>query len=207
MKHPILKALRAFVLLALATAASNPVLAANSAQTEDVVATIHQSAVDKVLTSINYPYTAFDGPGSKDWGCFGIKETSRLITRLKSKRSAEYTADEVQFAKAINSAKEETDRAIQYLQSGKPLDGAPPLGDLIAVREFWEGKRSTVPLSTLRGECCLGVQYRVDHLRIDVTQRPSVSSGQARINIQSVDLYVKASISLRAVTPGICADC
>jgi hypothetical protein len=45
----------------------------------------------------------------------------------------------------------------------------------------------------------------VDHLRIDVTQRPNVSLGQARINIQSVNLYVKGWISLRASTPGICA--
>jgi hypothetical protein len=182
--------------------------AATSQETTDFQATINQSAVDKVLTSLTYPYTAFDGPGSADWGCFGFNETSELIRTLNSKRSAEYTADEVQLAKAINSAKEETDRAIQYLKSGKPLDGgAPPLADLIAMREFWEGKRSTVP-STLKGGCCLGLQYRLDHLLIEVKQRPDVSLGQARINIQSVNLYVKGAVSLRIINPfGICVDC
>ena len=206
MKHPMSQALHIFIFLAWAAVPSNSVFAAQSVPKEDVATTIYQSAVDKVLTSISYPYTAFDGPGSREWGCIGIQETSELIRRLNSKRSAEYSADEVKLAEAINSAKEETDRIIQYVQSGKLGGGAPPLADLIAMREFWEGKRSDVP-STLKRGCCTGLQYRVDHLLIDVTQRPNVSLGQARINIQKVNLYVKGWISFRTGMQFWCFDC
>ena len=106
----------------------------------------------------------------------------------------------------MNRAKEETNRIIQYLQNGQQLEGAPPLADLIAIREFWEGKRSTLP-STLTRKCCLGLEYRLDHLLINVLQRPNVSLGKARINIQSANVYLKASISLRGSTPGLCCPC
>src|SRR5262245_49898257 len=88
--------LRIFVGLLLAGAAGACVVAAaTSGETTDVEATIHQSTVDKVLDSITYPYTAVDGPTGGDWGCLGAKETSKLIRRLNSKLSAEYSADEV----------------------------------------------------------------------------------------------------------------
>ena|SRR6266849_438799 len=55
--------------------------AANSGETSDVEATVHQSTVDKILNSIDYPYTAFDGPVSSDWKCLTRSQTARLSHR------------------------------------------------------------------------------------------------------------------------------
>jgi hypothetical protein len=119
---------------------------AGKAQTEDVEATLHQSVVDKILNSLNYPYTVFDGSvqgardGAPEWHRLSDTQMSKLIKSLNAKPKSRYNEVEQEFGRLLEEVKAGTEKVISYLQSGKSIENAPPLEDVLAAYQFWSGK-------------------------------------------------------------------
>ena len=186
-------------------------LSVAEAQTTDLEAAVNQSAVDKIIRSIDFPYTAFDDDVGKNSTAISERgnardlsttEMAEMIHRVRAKRGT-LSDSETAFKQLLETARESTLETLRHVQKGD-VEGAPPEADLSELVEFFDGKRSTL---TNKGFLCFKGDAEVTHARVEVLEPPIVRLGGGRIDFRSMHVQAKAWIRITIGYPGICCKC